>query len=279
MRKSNIILSLLIILIFFGCNTEDDNVTPLDNVIPIENVLYVKSIKTANTDNSYLNQFYTYENNLLTNMTANSIYAATYSYNNDNNVITKQNSNENHTYEYDSQGRLIKELNIDTNNYYELIYSSNNVFINESHNGNLTTVSELTINSNGKITKVRLLNSTTSNLYTVLEYLYDNSGNIIKLTYTEPINGGSDTIISYQYDQNKNPFYYALKSFRNNTYYLECKDGIPNYINRGFTPNNINMINYETYSNSREYNYEYNSDGYPISRNITTQDTYFLYEY
>lgn len=266
MKKLPYILTLLMLFILSGCNSEDDNITTE------ENILYLKSKKNTNPDFSYLDEFYVFENGLLMNASGYTTFDGTYSYDNDNNLIEKESVYGNYSYEYDSQGRLIKELNMDTNNYYELVYSSDKVLINEFYNGNLTPFSEITIDSNGKIIKIRELIDTTSYTFMVQEYSYDNSGNIIELIYKENNNGDPDVYVNYEYDENKNPYYYSLRNLYQNTYYLECRSGIPNYIDKGFTPNNMVI-----YGNT-SYMYEYNSDGYPISYTKSNGNVY-LYEY
>ena len=266
MKKTNYILSLLVLFLLSGCNSEDDNITTE------KNILYLKSKKNTNPDFSYLNEYYVFENGLLINASGYTTFDGTYSYNNDSNLIEKESVSGNYAYEYDNQDRVIKELNVDTNNYYELVYSSDKVLINEFYNGNLTPFSEITINSNGKIIKVRQLVDTTSYTFMVQEYSYDNSGNIIRLIYKENNKGDADVDVNYQYDENKNPYYYSLKNLYKNIYYLECRSGIPNYIDRGLTPNNMTVYG------STSYSYEYNSEDYPISYTKSNGNVY-LYEY
>ena len=139
---------------------------------------------------------------------------------------------------------------------YEYMYSANEIIgCTTTHtywNGSVA-ISTIDFNSDGNIVHRTEFSTGLFIVYTI-EFL---SGNITKITTQTQIDGtaGGTSVYRYEYDDKKSPFYY-------------CKPHLLNFDNFGGSLNN--RIAYYAKANSHpedlieEYEYEYDSDGFPI---------------
>ena len=178
-------------------------------------------------------------------------YFEAYKYNDEGKAIMKEYSDDYYeTYEYDESGRFIK-----LNSHY-----------NDSE---IYSVTEFTYNSKGQIEK-GLVTARERDPWNIT-YTYDSRGNVI--TRIEGEDEGSLFALSsseYEYDNMKNPrFNWGLP-----TDIIQYNNPLRYY--------NENMLSCAMPPNF-EYQYEYNSDGYPVKeiRNWVWSEVHdtFYYEY
>ena len=174
-----------------------------------------------------------------------------YKYNSEGKAVMKEYSDDYYeTFEYDESGRYIK------------LYLHDN-------DSEIYEVTEFTYNPEGQIEKgVRKYRDVDERYIT---YTYDSRGNVI--TRIEDVNGGSQFTLSsseFEYDDKNNP-----------RYNWDLPTDIIQYNNpvRYFNQNALSCMMPPNY----EYQYEYNSDGYPVMeiRNWVGSEVYdtFYYEY
>jgi len=231
MRTKNIQLS-VIILVTLLFSCSKDNVNDSSN--PDSSSILVKKITTTSSNNTNTD-VYSYNGNKLTE-------------------VHKGNSSEYVKFTY--QGDFITRMafyvaNNQSGDYTDYFYSNNLLSQSKAYSANVLQAKfDYLHNTDGtiEITEITYSNGTT---YTdkTKEY-FDSSGNLIKkeeLRYSPP-----PTTI-YGYDNKNNPL-------KNITGWNIC---FPSNINNKIKVNYSNII--ETFS------YQYNSQGYPVSCNYTSQ--------
>ena len=137
-------------------------------------------------------------------------------------------------------------------------------------NNNYTSSSTFTYNSLGEIKRRTFYHESRASGYD--EFYYDNLGNVIKKVRFNILPGGNtklSTTTEYEFDTKNNPYY----SFRGLM--------IPGQnTNRNNITKEMYTIHYEVDGfiepiQITEYDYEYNSSGYPVKRNDTFEYVYY----
>jgi hypothetical protein len=247
MKKSNLLLGLLIGLTIFSCSSDDSN----NEENPSENLKLIKKITVTQ------------------NGTPQSIFSFEYS---NNKLISLAEELDNKT-EYNYSGNQLNyerrlEYNFGTSSYdseYERtdFEYQNNILESDlvTENGNQIQKHDYALNSNGKMTRYDFYNffnnQWNSGGSRLFEYI---SGNITEEIQTD----NNDDIVfkhQYTYDDKKHPLINVD---------IQVRRQIWGYRLNSMNENNI--LSYSTYDmndnlqSSYTYSYQYDSDGYPTER-------------
>ncbi len=240
------LLCVISFLLFTACEKEPSDIKPATTDFLISKIFKEAKVyqEYIYNDNKKLIRLNYYYDDSVYNFEA-------YKYNNEGKAIMKEYSDDYYeTYEYDESGRFIK-----LNSHY-----------NDSE---IYRVTEFTYNSEGQIEKglVTVRERDSWNIF----YTYDSRGNVI--TRIEGEDEEFQFTLSsseYEYDDKNNPRY---------------NWGLPTDIiqyNNPLKYHNENMLSCAMPPNF-EYQYEYNSDGYPVKeiRNWVWSEVHdtFYYEY
>jgi hypothetical protein len=242
--KNMMLIFSVIIFAFIGCESD-----------VIQSQEFQKNLlrKTYSTPNNYTEYFYNPSDKII----------MVQSFNNDK---LERETN----YEYDKNGNIIKETTFTTSpgipQYSYLSYEYNEQSLLSKtlaylkmgdDNYELRSTTKYEYDSDRRLIKSRLFNpDNVERKYT--ELLYDDGGNVIETNFYQ--DGKLSFNKKYEYDRMSNPL---RQNTAGTSVYTISKN---NVIKRTQNDNDI-----------REYKYEYNSDGYPISYSYDSQKYYFEY--
>ena len=271
MKKTTLILSILITSFLSSCSTEDNKNEPINSnhLVKREYVSNNVNLEYRYNENGHLTRILDIDIQEEIDSEINFTYDS-------NNVVSRNivsnNSNYHSTtnYSYNGNSRLENVVStIDsgyktTNITQEFSYNNNIITINISSNSEQSSIITLEVNSSGLVTKI-----TKAEYYTVINY--DSNGNISEIK----LYNNDDTLMNtteYAYDNKPNPFYGKLKSiylpiflhaFRDDFFSEFVWDGYEGYY-FPFLRNNITSI-MENGNLDRNYNYLYHNQNYPIN--------------
>ncbi len=137
-------------------------------------------------------------------------------------------------------------------------------------NNNYTSSSTFTYNGIGQMKRRTFYHDNKASGYD--EFYYDNSGNLIKKERFDIFTGGNtqlSTTTEYEFDNKNNPYY----SFRG--LMIPGENTNRNNITKEIYTLHFEVDDFIEPIQITEYNYEYNSNGYPVKRNDTFEYVYY----
>ena len=260
MSEKIIVCCYLILIVFYSCSS--------DNSIENDPNLKKRLLKSIDSGKDGKEE-YEYENGYLTKVIPNVpgmiVTENYYEYNNKWNLIDSiVNKKQKTSYLYDAQDRLIKVIKEGTGDYSVLEYFPSKVLVTNHYettfNEPKDLISEVYIDSNGKIIKTIQITPSNFSQYLVTDIKYDGNNNIIQIINSGNTNQEKDLIIEYEYDSKNNPQYVSYKYYNQSLYYWIFSTG--NSI-IAMSPNNIISIKGSTSSVIKQI--KYNSDNFPIN--------------